>query len=66
MRIETVNRPEILALRAELALLGEKERDIKDRIRHAPPRAMSMTSGDGVATPGPSLPSSQWRASSSL
>ena len=37
MRIETVNQPEILALRAELALLSEKEQDLKDRIRHAPP-----------------------------
>jgi hypothetical protein len=37
MRIETVNQPEILALRAELALLSEKERDLKERIRHAPP-----------------------------
>jgi len=35
-RIETVNQPEILALRAELALLSEKERDLKERIRHAP------------------------------
>src|SRR5947208_2775233 len=37
MRIATVNRPEIFAVRAELALLKEKEQDLKERIRHAPP-----------------------------
>ena len=37
MRIATVNRPEILAVRAELALLKEKEQDLKERIRLAPP-----------------------------
>jgi hypothetical protein len=36
-RIETVNRPAILALRARVAHLQEQERDIEDRISHAPP-----------------------------
>jgi len=35
--IEVANQPRILALRAELSLLVERERDLKERVRRAPP-----------------------------
>ena len=36
-RIEVANQPKILALRAEMSLLVERERDLKERVRQAPP-----------------------------
>ena len=36
-RIELTNRAPIIALRANLALLRERELELKDRLRHAPP-----------------------------
>jgi hypothetical protein len=36
-RIEVSNQPKILSLRAEMSILLEKEKDLKDRRRHAPP-----------------------------
>jgi len=36
-RIEVANQPKILALRAELSLLVDRERDLKERVRRAPP-----------------------------
>ena len=36
-RIETVNRPAILALRARVGLLHDETRDLEDRIKHAAP-----------------------------
>jgi len=36
-RIEVANQPKILALRAEMSLLLEREQDLKERIRRAPP-----------------------------
>jgi hypothetical protein len=36
-RIEVANQPKLLALRAELSLLAERERDLKDRVRRASP-----------------------------
>jgi hypothetical protein len=36
-RIELVNQARIIALRAEIALFMERERDLKEALRHAPP-----------------------------